>query len=168
MAEKVKDLPGGMAEYQVTVSYKDEAGKQQSKTGGNGKEGGTFVAPGAWGIFKAFIAKLDDKATEAAYDFFLYATDLKQRAMLRPAVAAETPVVMRDGLKINLATGEIHDKDGALKRTLTLAQRTKAVNGAFEEASAMGTEPSSRVVTARRMLLESGAVVEKNGELATK
>src|SRR3989304_860474 len=103
MADKVKDIVGGMAEYQVTVNYKDESDKAQKKTGGNGKEGGVFLAPGAWGVFKAYIAKLDDKATEFAYDLHMYALDLKQRAQLRPAVAAESPVIMRDGLKINLA-----------------------------------------------------------------
>jgi len=45
-----------------------------------------------------------------AWECLLYGLDLKTKARLRPAAGVESPWISRDGMKINLATGERSDQ----------------------------------------------------------
>jgi hypothetical protein len=87
---------------------------------------------------------------EEVYDHFRYSLDLKQRASVREAVAAESTVISRDGKEIDL---------------FTLEPRAMAavINGAAMQVTLLGGKLQKAFEVTRKKALEAGVLVEGEG-----
>jgi len=101
------------------------------------------------------------------YAASFYGYDLKFKARLRPTVSVESPWISRDGIRINLATGERIGKDGRAMKAVPIGKCLNAINNHFAEQADLELEPKGNYVVARRMLLESKKAREDKGKLVT-
>ena len=111
--------------------------------------------------FAEFYASLPEASEtglskRAVYDRFVYATDLKERASVREASAAESTVIRVGKQDVDLMTLEVKKAVGG-------------VNAAFLLAATTGKEPQNAFKVARAKMLAEGIqgrkVVEKDGML---
>jgi hypothetical protein len=166
-ADAIKSKQGNVATYETTAKWTVKGGmpdgtdKVESATG-------TFVGPEGPDTLIAYYngLKPDDKL--GFLEAWFYGADLKKKAQLRPAVSAESPWIGRDGIKINLATGERLDKDGKAMKPMAIERCIGAVNSGFDEAANLEMEPKGNFIVARRLLLESGKAAERDGKLVVK
>lgn len=123
----------------------------------------TFDACASWKVFKPFVAALGEASPgegepsplENVYNLYLTQCDLKARAKVRPSIAAESTVITRDGVKIDIMTRPVKNA-------------VAAINAHYAEVSNLGGKPGTAFSVSRRKLLEAGSVVEKDGVLAVK
>lgn len=177
MAE-LKSKDGVVGMFETVAKWTEGEGATKITKSKTGTFSGPAILPpsdrekddGAHAVLTAYFADnvKNDEQAGAFFDSWLYGRDLKAKAKLRPATATETPIISREGIKINLATGERTDKDGKAMPTLPLEKCIAFINRAMDESNDLGIDPAGQVTYARGMLLASGNVVEKNGKLTPK
>lgn len=164
-ADAIEQVVGNIATYKTvakwTVKNPDGSEKQESASG-------TFTGPAGPETLVAYFQSLKADEQAAFLEAWFYGADLKKKGGLRPAVSAESPWVSRDGVKINLATGDRIDKEGVAMKLLPIEKCIGAVNAGFDDANMLEQQPKAAFVVARKMLLEAKKAVEKDGRLVVK
>lgn len=91
---------------------------------------------------------------EIAYDRFLYATDLKERASQREEVAAVSTVIMVNGKPVDIMG-------------FPMPKAIAAVNAAVGLSAITGKDVQNAFMVAQRKLVEAGAVLNKESGMLT-
>lgn len=107
------------------------------------------------------ISKVQNPSQEQVYEFWAYATDMRERASVRIAVAAESTVIKKDGKEIDLLALDT-DPVKAIKKACA------AVNAAYGLVAVVGGEPQAAFRATRKKLMEAGSVKEQNGMILPK
>lgn len=132
-----------------------------------GSATGTFTGPAAPVDMEAYLKTLDAEGRNRFYRDWYYGADLRKKASLRPAASEDSPWITRDGIKINLFSGErVNTKTNVKMPDLPIEKRIAAINAGFADADNLGGEVKSQFVVARKMHVDAKTATEANGRLA--
>lgn len=172
----LKGRNGATGNFETVAKWSVGEGKQESKTG-------TFSGPADAENLVAYLQGIEPGKEDAyptydaktgsmgplnrwfAYECLMYGLDLKVKAKLRPTAAVDSPWIVRDEVRINLATGERIRKDGAKAPALALDKRIAFINMGIGQATLLGNDAPAALLVAKRMLVESKEAREANGAL---
>ena len=164
-ADALESQTGFIGTYKTTAKWtvKDAEGKERVESAS-----GTFIGPASAETLVSYYQSLKADEQSAFLEAWFYGADLKKKGGLRPAVSAESPWVSRDGVKINLSTGDRIDKEGVAMKLLPIEKCIGAVNAGFDDANMLEQQPKAAFVVARKMLLEAKKAIEKDGRLVVR
>jgi hypothetical protein len=176
MPGTLKSREGAVGTFATIAKWQIEQNGQKVTQQKEGTYTGPAINPdrenntGALETLRAYFQSVitTDDAAGAFFDAWNYGVDLKAKAKLRPAAGVDTPWISRDGVRINLGTGERIGKDGKAMAALPLDKVISFVQRAHDEAADLDLEPAGAAVVGRKMLLESGVAIERNGKLVAK
>lgn len=157
-----KSIAGAVASYETTATW--SMGEGQPKGSAKGLfDGPTYPSADA---IVAYLKTLDVAGVTEFFDSWFYGRSLKRKAKLRPVSSEDSPWITRDGIRINLFTGErINVKTNAKLPDLSMEKRIAGINAGFADADTYGNEVKGNFVVARKMHLDAKTGAEANGKL---
>jgi hypothetical protein len=156
-----KSKVGAVGTFETTAKWSMGEGQPQ------GSATGTFTGPADPMAIENYLKGINADERARFYRDWWYGADLRKKGALRPTATEDSPWITRDGIKINLFSGErINVKTNARQPELPLVKRIAAINTGFADADNYGGEPKSQFVVAKKMHLEAKTAIEQNGRLA--